>query len=158
MLGVGLPSVGLAAADLNLFPNPLHVLLNLAIFLALVWPTKRFLLDPLLGLLEARERKTVGALAEAESLLREAAESRERFEAQLAGVHARAEARRAEILGEGETEARELIQAARDDAANTVEQIQGTIRSELVDARRSLRTDAASLANEAAGRILGRAL
>lgn len=154
----GTPSVVGAAGGLNLFPDPAHVLLNLAIFLALVWPTKRFLLDPLLGVLEARGQRTLGALERAEALLREAAETRERFEAELAGVHAEAEARRAEILGEGETQAREVLQAARDAGARSVEAVRETLASELVQARQTLRADASGLANEAAARILGRAL
>lgn len=159
LVGVaGAPSLAEAASELNLFPDPRHVLLNLAIFLALVWPTKRFLLDPLLGVLEARAERTAGALEQAEGLLREAAETRKGFETRLAGAHAEAEARRTELLAEGEAQAREAVQAARDDAARSVEAVRETVSTELTEARRSLREDAATLASEAAGRILGRAL
>ena len=154
----GTPSLVGAASGLNLFPDPAHVLLNLAIFLALVWPTKRLLLAPLLRVLEARAQRTVGTLERAEALLREAAKTRERFESRLAGVHAEAEARRSEILGEGEAQAREALQAARDEAARSIGAVREAISSELVQARQALRADAAALANEVAARILGRAL
>jgi F-type H+-transporting ATPase subunit b len=153
----GLPSAA-AAADLNLKPNWGQVGLDLVVFGLLIYPVNRLLIQPMLGLVEERERRTAGAVADAGRLDSEVAAQRARLEAQLAEGRVRAQARRAAILADAETQERALLEAASRDAAQTIETMRSAVNADLVAARTALQSDARTLAAEAATRLLGRAL
>ncbi len=146
------------AAGLNLFPEWNLVGLNLLLFVILIYPVNRLLVQPLLRVLDERERRTSGAESEVEVLRAEARGARTTLEAGLVEARARAQARRAAILSEGESEERALLDAARSDAVQNVESVRSAVQSELDAARAALEADTRALAREAAGRILGRSL
>lgn len=153
----GLPSTA-AAADLNLIPHWPQVAVDLVVFGLLIYPVNRLLIQPLIRLVEEREQRTTGAVADAGRLDGEAAAQRSRLEAQLAEGRTRAQARRAAILADAETQERSLLEAASRDAAQTIQTVRAAVNADLVVARSALQTEARGLASEAATRLLGRPL
>lgn len=146
------------AAELNLFPDPLQVAINVALFIVLIYPVSRFLLRPLVTLIEERERRTTGVLSRVDTLLGEAAQLRETFEARMAEARARAGAQRAAVAQETEAEERRLLTEAREEAARSLEAARTSIEAEVATAREELRAEAEAIAREIASRIVGRAL
>ena len=157
LIGLASP-VGAQAAELNLIPDAAVVATNVALFLLLIYPVNRLLVQPLLRVLDERAARTSGALAQSQQLADDARAARVALEARQNEARARAQARRSEILGEGEIQEREVLDAARDEATQSIESVRRSIEGELVEARRALQADARALAREAATRILGRAL
>ena len=157
LIGLALPA-GAQAADLNLIPQAEVVAANVALFLLLIYPVNRLLVQPLLRVLDERDARTSGALAQSQKLVDEARSARTELEAGLNDARARAQTRRAAILGDGETQERALLEAAREEASRAIEGVRRSVQSELADARASLQTESRALAREVATRILGRAL
>jgi F-type H+-transporting ATPase subunit b len=147
-----------SAADFELFPHWPSVALNLVIFLLLIYPVNRLLIQPLLHLVEERESRTSGALDRATALETQTRETGAQIEARLNEGRSRAQARRAAILAEAEREERALLQAASNDAAGSIETVRSAVAAELAGARTALEADARTLAREAASRLLGRAI
>ncbi len=156
---VGLASpVPARAAELNLIPDAVVVATNVALFLLLIYPVNRLLVQPLLRVLDDRAARTSGALAQSQQLGDDARAARSDLEASQNEARVRAQAKRSAILGEGEVEERAVLEGARDEATQSIESVRRSIQGELVAARHALQTDARALAREAATRILGRAL
>lgn len=157
LLALALP-VDAHAAGLNLAPEMKLVALNVLLFVLLIYPVNRLLVQPLLRVLEERERRTSGAESEVEQLGADARAARATLDAGLLEARGHAQARRAAILAAGETEERALLDAARNDAVRNVEAVRDAVQSELDAARSALESDTRALAREAATRILGRSL
>jgi ATP synthase F0 subunit b len=156
-LGLFWPAQSHAAA-LNLNPDPVLVGAWVVLFLLLVYPVNRFFLGPMTRVLERREERTRGALAQAEQLLGEARGLQGELEEGLRHARERARARQAELAAETQEQERHVLNRAREDASRTVDAMRDTVGRELEDARATLRLDATALAREAAEKILGRAL
>jgi F-type H+-transporting ATPase subunit b len=146
------------AAGLNLTPNWPLVALDLAIFLALVWPTNRFVLRPLVRVLEERERRSAGARAQAARDLEQAASVQQELEARLRAARERAQARHAEIMAAAQEELRQQLGRSRAEAQAEGDGVRAGIAAELDPARASLRAEAGVLAREIATKLLGRSL
>lgn len=144
--------VPLLMFDVNVF------LLNLGVLLLLIYPVNKFLLQPLAGVLQAREEATAGAQERASELISAAAQAREELEAKLSDARSEGQAKRAAILADAEEAARGVVAAARDAANQEMDGVRSGIADELRAARETLRTDSQALAREAAARILGREL
>jgi len=157
LAGVAIP-VSARASELNLIPDAAVVATNVALFLLLIYPVNRILVQPLLRVLDEREARTAGALAQSRQLGEAARATRVDLEARLSEARARAQARRSAVLGEGELEERAVLEAAREAASAVVDSVRQSVETQLAEARKDLQTDARSLAREAATRILGRAL
>ncbi|MFI5314273.1 MAG: ATP synthase F0 subunit B [Myxococcota bacterium] len=145
-----------SAADLNLIPHWPYVATNVVVFGLLIYPVNRLLIAPLLRLAEERERRTAGALDEASRLDGEASAFGSQLEARLVEARKRAQARRAAIMADAESQERALLEAASADAARSFDSVRASIADDLASARLTLETDARSLADEAAARLLGR--
>ncbi len=152
-----LPSVA-SAADLNLLPHWPYVAINVLVFTLLIYPVNRLLIGPLLRLVEEREQRTSGSLDEASRLDADASALGAELDARLVEARARAQARRAAIMADAETQERALLEAASNDAARSIETVRSAIEADLVSARAGLQGDARALAGEAAARLLGRPL
>ena len=146
------------ASELNLIPDPGVVATNVALFLLLIYPVNRLLVQPLLRVLDEREARTSGALEQSRQLGDEARATRVDLEARLSEARTRSQSRRSAILSDGEIQERAVLDAAREEASGIVEDVRQSVRAELIEARTALHTDSRVLAREAATRILGRAL
>ncbi len=157
LVALALP-VSANASELNLIPDAGVVATNVALFLLLIYPVNRLLVQPLLRVLDERAARTAGALEQSRRLADDARATRTDLEARLTEARARGQARRAAILSDGEVQERALLEAAREEASGIVETVRQAVQSELIEARAALQTDSRALAREAATRILGRAL
>ena len=155
---LAVPRIAGAAAALNLNPELWITAMNVIIFASLIYPTNRFVLQPVLKVLLARVEAVEGTTRRASELREEAAAQRSDLEERLAQARAEAQARRVGILAETEAEERSLIDAARGAAAAGIAELRETVAGELESARSALEADARGLAEEAAAKILGRAL
>jgi F0F1-type ATP synthase membrane subunit b/b' len=147
-----------AAGTLKLIPSPGLLLVNFVVLVLLIYPVNRWLLQPLVVVLEEREARTSGAVERAEALSREAIEARETIEERLAATRLEAQQRRAAVVAEADAEDRRIVAAAREAANTEIDGVRQAIERELESSRGTLRGDAESLAREAASRILGRSL
>ncbi len=155
---LAVPRIAGAAAALNLNPELWITAMNVIIFVALIYPTNRFLLQPILKVLRERIEAVEGTAGRASAIREEAAAHRSDLEERLAEARAEAQSRRVRIQAETEAEERTLIDAARRAATVSVAELRETLAGELESARSALEADARGLAEEAAAKILGRAL
>ncbi len=99
-------------------------------FLILVWLLKRFLYQPILNAIDAREQRIATQLEEAASIKAAAQQERQTFEHSNAQI----EQQRAELLtqatAQAETERQRLIEIARSETAGLREQWQQTLINE----------------------------
>jgi F0F1-type ATP synthase membrane subunit b/b' len=114
--------------------------------------------QPLLHVLEERAAKTTGALDRVGALENETRETGIQIEERLKEARGRAQARRAAILADAESQERALLLAASNDAASSIDTVRAAVAAELAGARAELEADARTLAREAASRLLGRAI
>lgn len=152
-----IPSVA-SAAELNLIPHWPVVAANVVVFVLLIYPVNRLLIAPLLRLVDEREQRTSGALAQAGKLEVEATGLAAQVEAGLAEARGRALARRAAIMADAEAQERAVLDAAASDATRSIEAVRTSIAADLSAARAALQADSRGLAQEVAARLLGRPL
>src|SRR5262245_56575157 len=94
-----LPGIAFAAeGDFTLVPVWPIVAANIFLFLILIVPVNRLMVQPLLRQLEERDEKTHGALDRATRLENQARETTQQIEARLNEARAQAQARRTAIL------------------------------------------------------------
>ncbi len=160
-VGIGIliaPTFALAAVDLDIWRRLTITAVNIVVFLALIYPTHRFVIQPLLNVLQERGVATLGTLERATELSGESAQLGETLEERLVEARARAQARRGEVMAEADDEERRIVGAAREAAALSVAEVRDSIAAELASARDALEADTRGLAQEAAAKILGAAL
>ena len=80
------PGVANAAGSLNLNPDPRILIANVIIFLAIIYPTNRFVLKPLLKVLRDRVAAVEGTAARASELRDQGAAQRAEIEQRLAAA------------------------------------------------------------------------
>lgn len=148
----------LAAGDLVLIPQvPLLVSL-IVLFLVLVLPVNKFLLQPLLKVLDEREERIQGTRNKADSLEREATEILDRYETAVRAVREESEQQRRGVLEGARGQSSETTGAAREAAERQIDEARRDVGSALEQARIGLRSQAQDLAQQAASQVLGRAL
>jgi F-type H+-transporting ATPase subunit b len=145
-------------AGLNLFPDPVKLAINFTVLLLLIPVVNRLLLQPLTRVLQERDERTEGSNARAAGLVEEASGSRVEIDRLVGEAAAASQRTRSEIGKQAETEVREIIAAARGQAAEEIERMRTEIGAELDGARATLRAETEPLARAAAERILGRSL
>ncbi len=153
---------GAAAAsegDLVLLPDftgklPILILL----FALLVVPVNAILFKPIFQVLDAREERTTGTCKRAEKIMNDAEKTLANYERAVREVRADAEQARKREAAAARQENRTVVDAARADAERHFERARTELAAALEQSRQTLRADAQSLADEAASRVLGRAL
>jgi F-type H+-transporting ATPase subunit b len=151
------PAWAAAEDGLDIFPDA-RVLALIGLFLLLVYPTHKLLLQPLMRVLDEREERILGARAKAERFAREADDVLGRYESVVGEARGRAEAERRKALESARKDQARLMSEARAEAEQELAAARDAVSRELAAAREQLRRDAEELAREAAHRVLGRAL
>ncbi len=155
VLGVSLAGPVWAAGGGGLFDiNPTRVGMNIVLFLLLMIPTKKFLIDPLVRTLALRDEQTAGASDQAEAVAAEAARAERELGTRLEQVGDRVTDARRRILSEAEQRERELIASARDAATTEVDKVRNAVGEELVASRAVLHNDARVIARDIADKLL----
>ena len=127
-------------------------------FLVFWFIFSRLFFRPFLNLLSERERRFKDLNDRTEELIRQARVAEEEREARLAEVRKGAIARRETARRKAEEEAAQMIEAAKAEARDSLEQVRVKIETELKAAERELEQIGHSLASELAERVLGRPL
>ena len=132
------------------------LIVQIIVFLALIWVLKRFLWGPLIGIMDERRKRIADGIAAAEKGQRELEQAEARAEEAIEEARRRA----TEIIDNSNRRGREIIEAARSEAeaerARELDRAREEIDQASRQARESLRGDFARIAAAAAGRILER--
>ena len=127
-------------------------------FLVFWFIFSRLFFRPFLNLLSERERRFKDLNDRTEQLIKQARAADEEREARLAEVRKGAIARRETERRKAEAEAARMMEAAKAEAREALEQVRVKIETELKAAERELEQMGQSLASELAERVLGRPL
>jgi F-type H+-transporting ATPase subunit b len=131
-------------------------LVQVALFVGLTLFLKPVLFDPMLRLFEERERRIDGAKLQARKIDDKSATALVKYEAEMAKARAAAAAVRDKIRAEALKQETELLAGVRASTAKVIEDGKRTALAEADKARAALKADAAALARDLAGRVLGR--
>ena len=140
---------------INLNPT---LLIQLAIFLVLMFLLNRILFRPMVRVLEERHARTAGRREKAAQLDAEAESMLATYQARIQEARTEADRARMALVREGQAERQKLLDAATAEAEKTVAAIRARVRSEAAEARKGLQQEADRLADAAAARILGRTI
>jgi F-type H+-transporting ATPase subunit b len=127
-------------------------------FLVFWFIFSRLFFRPFLNLLSERERRFKDLNDRTEDLIKQARAAEEEREARLAEVRKSGFARRETERRKAEAEAAQMMEAAKAEARETLEQVRVKIETELKTAERELEQMGHNLASELAERVLGRPL
>ncbi len=147
-----------AGGALELVPDPLMVLVLVALFLVLILPVNVLLFKPIFRVLDERDSQLEGTRRRAARLQEEAEAVLNRYEDSVRTVREEAEQQRRTRLEEARTEGASTTGSARSQAESEVERARRAISSSLEAARTTLRAEAEDLARQVAARVLGRSL
>lgn len=131
---------------------------TIVVFLTLLWVLRRFAWKPILGALEAREKRIEEAIAAAARLRGEAERTLVEHKKQLAQAREQAQHILAESRQAAERLGQELEERARRESSEILERVQREIQREREQAIDALRREAVELALAAASRLLHRHL
>lgn len=143
---------------LVLFPEWAELIPLIILFVLLIPLVNALLFKPVFQIIDARTERIDGARRRAARLEQDAEAVLERYRAAVSDVRAAADAERKATLDEARRAQAARVAAERAAAERRIETARGEIDSALRAARQHLQQDVESLANEAAARILGRAL
>jgi F-type H+-transporting ATPase subunit b len=127
-------------------------------FLVFWFIFSRLFFRPFLNLLSQRESKFKELNDRTERLIKDARASEQECDGRLAAVRQEAIARRENERRKAESEAAQMMEAAKAEARAVLEQTRVRIETELKAAERELEQMGHSLASELAERMLGRPL
>jgi F-type H+-transporting ATPase subunit b len=127
-------------------------------FLVFWFIFSRLFFRPFLKLLADRERRFKDLNDRTEQLIKEARAADEQREQQLTAVRRDAIGRRDNERRQAEADAAGLMESAKSEARESLEQVREKIEAELKAAERELEQLGRSLASELAERVLGRPL
>lgn len=154
-----LPIAAIAAeGGLSIFPDPVELLILIAIFVALIFPANKLLFAPLLGVLEERDKRIEGARGRAREIDADADRVFGEYEAAVTDARRLADENRRGQLDEARREQSRVTTSARGDAEVEVQRARAGVALALDQARSEVRSQAQQLAREAASRVLGRSL
>jgi F-type H+-transporting ATPase subunit b len=123
-------------------------------FLALVWLLRRFLFEPVLGVIERRREESLRAHDEAAAAHREAKAEAAAYREKLAAIDTEREAMRRSAFAEIEAERARRLQQAEAEAGERLAHGRRLLAEERTAALTELRTRAADLATALAERLL----
>lgn len=147
-----------AGAALEIYPDPLQLVILILIFIALIFPVNRLVVQPLIRVLAERAERIEGARQRAAQISREAEESLARYQNRIDAESIEAEVGRRSMVAEAREEQAALTGEARQASESELERARTEIQAALQEARASLQREAELLAREAVSRILGRPL
>lgn len=143
--------------QIDLAPNP-SLLAIMVIFALNYWVVRKFFLQPINGVLEARETETKTAEKLYEEALARLEEATARTEAQLHGAKRDAAQLREKYRGEAAAFRQDVVERTGAEARRTVGEADSQLAAAVGAARERIVNESEELARLAAERILGRAV
>ena len=140
------------------FPPDSSFLIQIALFFLLWLGLKRLLFDPVMRVLEARDARTTGMLRDAADLKSGAEHSAAEYDRRMRDIYQQlaAEAERARVAAE--TEERDLIGHAREQASTQLQQARESLGLQAASAHALLASEAQELSARMIERVTGRPL
>jgi F-type H+-transporting ATPase subunit b len=129
---------------------------QIVLFLVLWLILNKVLFRPYLRLLEERERRTAGTRQEAIDLEQEGARLRAQYEEKIAQAQIAGYAAREAILQEARQQRERILTQAHADAMSTLEAVRREVASEMQKERQLAAAEVRTIAQEMAGKVLGR--
>jgi F-type H+-transporting ATPase subunit b len=134
----------------------LTLVVQMIVFIVLIWFTMKFVWPMILGPMEERSKKIAAGLAAGDKGQQELAQARDRADAILREARERA----SQIVEQAQRQANDLVDQAKGTAtsegARLVEQAKQQIELETSHAREALRREVATIAVSAASKVLER--
>ena len=152
------PSAALAAADLELLPDPFKLVGLTLFFIVLVVVTNALIFKPIFQALDDRAQRVEGARHRAEELEQESDALLQRFETSLREARAEAESKRKNQLGHAREQQLGMAEEARSQAEQGVEEARTQLEAALLTAREGLEANSREIARAVAARVIGREL
>jgi F-type H+-transporting ATPase subunit b len=151
------PQVAAASEDgLDINPDPVRLLLLLALFVILVPVLDRLLFQPLLGVLDAREARIEGARVRATELSQQAAALLARHDDAVRQAREMAHTEHVRLVEEARRAHQATVGEARTTAEHELVGARGEISRAADSVRGALSAEAEPLAREITARLLGR--
>ncbi len=132
------------------------VLVQVVLFVVLLFILKPLLFDPMLKLFEEREKRILGAKLQARKLDEGSADALTKVESEMQRARTAGNVERDKLRAEGVKVENDVLAKVRASTTETLDAGRKRLAADIVTARAALKTDAASLAKELAGRVLGR--
>ncbi len=126
------------------------------IYLALMVFLHFFLFKPVLRVIDARQARIKGTLAEADELRSQAVVNRREYEKKITAAKERVSVRSAALRESVAQETRKLLERAREEAMAQVEAAKERIRQDSKAVQRELQDNIGTLAREIAAKVLER--
>jgi F-type H+-transporting ATPase subunit b len=131
-------------------------MVQLVLFVGLTLILKPVLFDPMLKLFEEREKRIDGAKVQARHMDEKSATALAKYEGEMAKARAAANAERDKIRAAALKREQDILAEVRAATAKTIENGKRTVQAEAQRARAALKIEAANMARDLAGRVLGR--
>jgi len=136
--------------------NPRTLLVQAFAFLILYFLFRKFLWQPILGLMDTRQEEVSDIYAQAEAARTAAENARKDYEVRMARADEESRERIATALAQANTMKDEIIENAREQADRIVLAGRENVRREMEKAQVQIRDTAARMAVDVAGRIIQR--
>ncbi len=141
---------------IDLIPNPVHLALQMAIFLVTLFGLNFLVFRPVLRLIEKRKSLTEGYRLEAEGLSQKTEGLIDQYENKMKAAREDGLGAKAQLTKSGELKAGEILQASRQAVEASLEQHRHELQGEAKEAQLALRKYTRDLSEEMAQKILGR--
>lgn len=138
------------------FPPDYTFLIQLGTFFVLLTILARLLFAPFLELLDERDQRTAGDIADAASSRSEVEALSARVDAELSKARAAAMSEVESVRRETKSEAKALFDQAQSEAASRLVELRSAIAQSAREARGSLASDARAIADQMVDAVLGR--
>jgi F-type H+-transporting ATPase subunit b len=134
----------------------ISILYQIVIFVVLWLLLSKVLFRPYLGLLDERERKTIGTRHDTGQLEHEGARLRAEYEEKITQARRAGIAAKDAIIRDGRQEREGLLQQAREEAARTLESMRSDVQGQLERERELAALEVAGVAQDMVSKVLGR--
>lgn len=131
-------------------------IVQLVLFVGMTLILKPILFDPMLKLFEEREKRIDGAKLQARRIDEKSATALAKYESEMAKARAAASAERDTIRAEAQKREQEILAQTRAATTKVLDDGKRAAHAEAERARTALRGEAAQMARDLAGRVLGR--
>ncbi len=132
------------------------LVVQVALLVALTLALKPLLFDPMLKLFEEREKRIEGVKLAARRIDERSATALATYETEMARARTEGNAERDEQRALALKREHEIISKVRDETANVIEEGKQAVRAAADKARVTLKADMGTMAQDVAGRALGR--
>ena len=147
-----------AGGGIEIMPTPAKLLPLILLFVLMIVPVNRLIIQPMLSVLDERDARIAGARQRAAELEKRASEVLASCEASVATAREEAESDRRGTLDQARSAHAERVGRERGEAEARIAEARREVGSALEAARSGLQAEAQELARQAAERMLGRSL